>query len=500
MTATGDQAGRRDLARGGLVGLVGSVVSATMGFVLVIVLGQLGDAGAGIVLQAIGVFSIALGISRVGMDSSAIWIIPRVLEDDRSLARSTALFLVACTTAAGVLVASALYGLAWVLHISGIWDEELLHAVWAVAWCLPVASALLTTLAITRGLGGIVPFVAIGNVALPTLRPFLIWLTVVTGLGLVAAAFAWALPALLALMVAVVVMGLQLRRLSDGASFRGLPPARRSEIGRYAAPRMLSASLEQLLLWLDVVIVGALAGAAAAGVYGTAGRFISVALIIDTAIRIVVSPAFSRLIHTGKRTELESLFRTATVWLVLFSAPITIMLVTFAPLALSIVGPEFVAGASTVAVLGVGALVTLLAGNIHSVLLMSGRSGLAAANKAIVVALNIALLLVLVPMWGIIGAATAWAVCMLLDALLAWLEVRYVVGFRLNLMSGLYPLVGVLLTVGIPALVSRQLFGTTWLGLAAGLAVGGGLFALWCRLDRHRLHLNDLGSLAARRP
>lgn len=479
--------------------MVGSIVSAGMGFVLVIVLGQLGDAGAGIVLQAIGVFSIALGVSRAGMDSAAIWITPRVLEDDHARVRPTAIFLVGCASGAGAIVAALLYGIAAILYATGVWDNELLHSVWAVAWSLPVTATLLTTLAITRGLGGVIPFVALGNIALPTLRPLLVWFTVVTATGLVAAALAWAIPAVLVLVAAIIVMAVQIRRLAAPRGPRLLPVARRAEIGRYAAPRVMSASLEQLLLWLDVIIVGALAGAAAAGVYGTAGRFISVALIIDTAIRIVVSPAFSRLIHTGRRDELQSLFRTATVWLVLFSSPITIMLVAFAPLALSIVGPEFVAGESTVAVLGVGGLVTLLAGNIHSVLLMSGRSGWAAANKAVVVALNILLLFVFVPQWGIVGAATAWAICMFLDALLAWLEVRYLVGIRLSLLSGIYPLVGAFLTVGIPALTARHLLGTTWLALAVGLAIGAVLFALWCAVDRRRLHLSDLGGLVSRR-
>ena len=262
---------------------------------------------------------------------------------------------------------------------------------------------------------------------------------------------------------------------------------------------MLSSSLEQLLLWLDVVLVGAIAGAADAGVYGTASRFVAAALIVDTAIRLVVSPEFSRLLHVRAHSELRSIYSTATRWLVLFSSPIILTLVIFAPLVLSLVGEEFVRGASAIVILGIGALVTLLAGNIHSVLLMSGRSGWAAFNKAVVVALNIGLIWWWVPLWGINGAAAAWAVCMMVDALLAWAEIRILVGIKIGLVDGMYPLFIALVTVGIPAIAIRLWWGPTWPALFVAIAVGGVLFLLWCRLDRERLHFRDLRGLAARR-
>ena len=145
--------------------------------------------------------------------------------------------------------------------------------------------------------------------------------------------------------------------------------------------------------------------------------------------------------------------------------------------------------------LSAGAIVTFLAGNIHSVLLMSGRSGLAALNKAIAVAVDVALLLLLVPHWGITGAAVAWAAACLLDAALATVEVRFVLGLPLSSASGLRPLLAALVTVGAPALAARLVLGPTWAGLAVAAATGGVLLLVWGRADARRLRLDAFGAL-----
>ena len=58
------------------------------------------------------------------------------------------------------------------------------------------------------------------------------------------------------------------------------------EIRRYAVGRTISTGLGQEYFYLDVVLVGVLAGSAAAGVYGGAVRFVAAGLIAEVAIRV----------------------------------------------------------------------------------------------------------------------------------------------------------------------------------------------------------------------
>jgi O-antigen/teichoic acid export membrane protein len=488
---------RRELARGSALSFVGSAASAVLGLVLIVVLGRaLGDAGSGVVLQAIGTFTITLGVARFGMDSTAIWVLPRMLDEDRSAIRPAASFLLILSAVAGIACAAVLLVGASIADAVSPGDP-VAAALGSIAWYLPVASVLLTALSATRAMGKVTAYVLVGNITLPLLRPIAIVAGVGMGAGAVGATVAWALPLLPCVLAAVLIVGIQARRLgtrSQPAFLRSGSPGR---IVRYAVPRVLSSSLEQLLIWAAVIVVGMLAGPAAAGVYGAASRFVAAGMIVDTALRVVVSPMFSVLLNRQDKHELEDIYRTATVWLVLFSAPVYLLLAVFSPVALSLLGESFSDGEPVLVIMCVGAMITFLAGNIHSVLLMSGRSGLAALNKAVAVSANIGLLFVLVPPWGIAGAALAWAFACALDALLATLQVRFVLQLRVSPLPGMYPLLAAFLSVGVPALAARLLLGATWLGLIVACAAGAALFLGWCRLDRRRLKLSDLSRRAA---
>lgn len=490
---------RAALARGGSLSLVGAVVSAAMGLVLVVVLGRLlGDAGTGIVLQAVAVFTIALAVARLGTDSAALWLLPRLADERPEALRRAAAMLIGAAGAGGAICALALSITAWAAAGGSNATAALPEGVLATAWALPTAAMLATSLAATRALGGVAPHALVGGVAVPTLRPAAVAAAVVLGAGATVAAFAWTLPTLVGLAAAAVLLLRLLRAHAPRGATAAAEPGMARAIARYAGPRAASELLSQTLLWVDVLIVGAMAGPAAAGAYGAAARLSSATLMVDSALRVVVAPAFSRLHHRGDVRGLVNVAHTATCWLVLFSTPVALVLALFAPLALSLLGPSFSDGATALAILGVGAIITFLAGNIHSVLLMSGRSGLAAANKVAAVVTDVALLFLLVPLWGIAGAAVAWAAACLLDAGLAFWQVRRVLHVPVRFATALYPLAVALCAVGVPAVVARLTLGATWAGLAVALAAGGVALLVWVRADATRLGMRSRPTAAGR--
>lgn len=491
-----DAEDRRELGAGSVISFGGAVFSAVAGFVLVIVLGRaLGDSGAGVVFQIIAVFNIALAFGRASMDSAAVWLLPQLkLERSRSLPRA----------AWGMVAVSGLAGLAGALAVI-VWSASTHRSdaaeLLAVILALPLAAMLMTALATTRALGGVIPFSVIGNVLLPGLRPLLVLGAVLLGWGVFGASVAWAIPLIPALLLALIVLIAQLRKYRSSFSgpqeFMPSPvSATTASIPRrvtgYAAPRVLSSIFEQVLVWGGVLMVGALASAGDAGVYAAAASFVGAGMIIDTALRVVIAPMFSRLQHARDMERLGSVFRTATIWLVLFSAPIFLLLAVFAPVVLGITGAEFVRGGDVLAAMSLGMLVVLLAGNIQSMLLMGGRSGLAAFNKFIAVVVYLGLIPLLLPSLGIVGAAWAWVAATIVDATLATLQVRFVQGIRLPHGAGLRPLLVGILTVGLPAVLIRLWLGPTWAGLIVAAVAGGAIFLTWCAFHRVTLELTAL--------
>lgn len=484
----------RGFARTGGISFAGAAISALMGFVFTVVVARsLGEYGAGVVLQSIAVFSITLGVVKCGMDSVTVWLMPRLLVSDPERIRSSLLFALLVATGGGVVGGVALTLSAPV--IAGH-DPALVTAFQLLAWFVAPGAVMMVALAATRGLGGILPYVLVGSIAVPVSRPLL-----VLGVGLIGgtasmAVSAWGIPLTLGMIAALVVLGREVRALEQGMGSRRWWPDRTQvlDMVRFSLPRTVSVGLEQSLVWLQVVLVGVIAGTAASGVYGGAARLVAAGLIADTAIRVVVSPRFSHFLHQQDLAQAQNLYRVATVWLLLLSTPIFLTLGVFAPTVLGWLGPGFVAGSAALAVLAVGSVLTMAAGNIHSVLLMSGRSGWAAGNKVVALVLNIGLNLLLVPWIGIVGAAVAWSLAIMVDAILAAIEVRLLVGMRPELRAAAYAIAVPVLTVGIPAALFAAVIGRDRFGaLLLTVVIGGVALLGWCVLDRRRLHLDLRG-------
>lgn len=477
---------------------MGSVFSGLMGFVLTFVLARLlGGGGAGVVLQVMAVFMIGLSLSRVGLDTALVWYLPRSVDEDQHDLRPILTVAVIFAGLAGLVVAAAV----WVVAPLFAPEPELRTALRTTAPLIPVASMFLVALAGTRAIGGIKPYIVIGSIIVPVARPILLIVAVSITASTTLASLVWSAPYALGLVLALGVLLHQVGRHErrGGRRGRGLP--RRGQLREllgFAAPRVASTAMEQTVVWLDVLLVGAIAGAAAAGVYGSAARFLSAALLIDTALRTVVSPAFSRLLWRRDLDRLRTLFTRTTTWLVLLSSPISVMLFAFAPLILGWLGPEFVEGSSVMRILAVGICITLGAGNVHSLLLMSGRSNWAALNKAVVLVVNVCGNLIFIPVAGIEAAAVVWSTTMAIDAVMATVEVRRFE--RISARAGSVALAYVI-GIGPLALVAAAsifLLGQSIVGLVVTCVVGAAAYGSVVYAARRHLHLDELASI--RRP
>lgn len=492
----------RTLAAASGASFVGAVFSAVSGMLFIVVLGRvLGTTGAGVVLQAIGVFTIALGVAKLGLDTTAVWLLPRTRGDDPAVIRGVVRGLAGVGFVTGVLVAVAV-AVAVPILLPTEGSAEVVHAVQAMAWFLPASVVTTVGLAATRGLGGIGPYTVIGNIVVPGLRPVLSLALGALGGGILAVATAWAAVLAAAAVPVAYVLFRQIRGIEVGERVQRPRPLDRPLVvraARFSLPRALSSGIELAQQWLDVVVVGALAGPAAAGIYGAATRFIGAGMVPSTSMRLVVAPQFSSALHRGDRGQAQGVYRRTASWVVLLSTPIYVLLSLYGGTVLSVLGPGFAVGAPLLAVLSVGATVFFMTGNVQSVLLMSGRSGWVAANKAIVLVVLVVGLLALVPRVGVIGAAVAWSLATSVDALLASLQVSSRVGIRLEPRSILLALA----VAGVPFLLTggglRLWLGDTAPALILG-AMGGTLLLLpVCWWARRPLELEGVFRLLRRR-
>ena len=423
------------MARGGSLSLVGTIVNSLLGFVVVVVItrGQ-GARGAGILFEAIALFTILSNTAELGADTGLVRMIPRHRATDRSQdvprTLSVAIWPVLLASTA---IAAAVFVFAPQLarvFIHGANRELGEQDIRLLAPFLPAGTAITVVLAGTRGFGTMVPYVTVYNLAVPVLRPVLVGLALLAGLGTAAVAVAWAAPLAAGFLASIVILGFMVRRMERSAGFRDLAPPRSagalaSEFWRFSAPRGLAGFFQITMVWVGILMVGALGTTRDAGIFAAVTRYVMVGTFAIAAVGLAIGPQISDLMARNSHDRAESVFQTATWWLMAISWPLYLALAVFAPLLLRVFGREFVSGDTALLILAFGMLVYIGTGNNKIVLLMGGKSGWNLAISATVLVTNLVLNILLIPHLGVNGAAWSFTASIVLDNVATTLVVLF---------------------------------------------------------------------------
>jgi O-antigen/teichoic acid export membrane protein len=488
--------------RKGTATFVGSVVAAASGFALAVIVGRgLGAAGAGVFFSIVALFTIASTVLKLGTDTAQLWRLPRLLGEGRvGELWPTVLLAAVSSTVVSVVAALGLVAFADVAAqrlSDGAPSLDARGQVWWAAVALVFMAPMSILVAATRGLGLVKPFVLVQNIGLSLIRLIAVAAVLAAGAGGVAVMAAWSVPVLLAFAVAAILLACEVRRVLRTVPPRA--PARpirelAAELRRFAAPRGVTASIEVVLVAVNTLVVGLLHGPAAAGAFGALSRFVTSGALAEQAVRILVAPRFSALLAAGELRSTARLYSVTTPWIALVSWPIFVTLAAGAPATLSVFGPGFEAGAGALAVLAVAMCISQLAGNVQTILLMSGRSDLQLLNKVTAVVALFAFDAVLIPRWGLMGAAIAWSISILTDTTMAVAEVRWVVGVGLR-----SPVLGKLVLAAtaafaIPTVLLVRVYDGGLAGLTAALVLGAVAYLPLLWTWRGQLHLTALAS------
>jgi O-antigen/teichoic acid export membrane protein len=213
----------------------------------------------------------------------------------------------------------------------------------------------------------------------------------------------------------VFVIGLQawrFRRALGPIVLSARPVYERRTWIRAALPMLLVSGCVVILQQADIVMVGAILGDRAAGVYGAAAKTASLVGLILISVNAIGAPMFSVLFAQDRHKDLQRLVSAITAWAFWPSCLLSIILAACAPLVLTAFGPGFASAEWQLRVLLVGQIVNAAAGSVGWLMLLSGRQNVAARVYGWVALIHVVLLAVLTPVFGTVGAAAATTLTM----------------------------------------------------------------------------------------
>ena len=431
---TADTADLVGVARQFSATMVGSIVSVAFGFLLpLIVVRGIGAEGAGVFFVTLGIFAVLLGVLKLGADLGAMRMIAHYLAFDepeavRVIIRAGILpvALLSAAAAAAVFAVAPELGPSLARNAPRAEVTSLLRAVIVF---LPFATVSAVVVAATRGFGTMRPFIVteqIGTLLLAALGVGVV--VVISPTAIWPLGIALAAPLVLGLLYASFALRKLVARLprkphsSPGVIWR--------DFWRFSFVRALASVAQILVRWLDVLLVGALVSARDAGIYAAVSRFILVGTLTQRAIIRVLGPRFSALFAVDDHRGALTLYQASTAWIVSLSFPFYLLVSAFASVVVLIFGREFESGATPLAILSLAMLVNIATGPATTILLMAGKTSWNLANSYGSLALNAGLNIILIPAFGITGAAVAWSVSILFQNLLPTWQIFH--AFRLH--------------------------------------------------------------------
>ncbi|MFL5791372.1 MAG: polysaccharide biosynthesis C-terminal domain-containing protein [Actinomycetota bacterium] len=185
---------------------------------------------------------------------------------------------------------------------------------------------------------------------------------------------------------------------------------------KYGGPRAPAALLSQGLFWIDYFVaasvgLGTSVTEAELGVYAACVRVALAMVLFLTAVSYVFSPFVADLHARGETQKLDTLFKSITRWTVAGTVPLLLlMLLAPAEILRLFGGSDFTSGTTALRILVIGQAINVSVGAAGFVLIMAGRTGWDLTVYGVSALLDLILSLILVPKFGINGAAAAQAI------------------------------------------------------------------------------------------
>jgi O-antigen/teichoic acid export membrane protein len=192
-----------------------------------------------------------------------------------------------------------------------------------------------------------------------------------------------------------------------------------TQLFKLSLPMLLSNSLFLILNWTDIIMLGLFKGEAEVGVYNIALKIAVLNAIILVGVNSIAMPKYAELFAKKEMNKLKIFVKQTTILVILLSLPIFLFILVFPEFLLGLFGNEFLIGTQALLILTIGQAFSAFSSSSVSLLNMTGKE-ISARNILIIsVIFNMILNYVLIPIYGINGAAMATSTSTILWNVLA---------------------------------------------------------------------------------
>lgn len=399
----------KSIGKGSSIIIVGIIITNIIGIVNQILLGRfLGSYYYGIFNLALSIMLTLAVLPNFGLGPGLTQFIPHNLKKKKNAeVKEATSFAIKLTIIIGILVSLPLFFLSDYISIVLFHDMNLSIVIKAVAITLTFWSLHNTTGALMQAFKKPEYYVYIENICFPIIQVIIFLLIYYLGFGL--------MGAILGVMASSVFSSLAYvylfkTKLCKSKSFIGkrkkLNKKIRKELISISYPLFLAGFTYLFMQYTDKIIIGLYMTPTDVGVYSAALIIASAILFIYTAFSFNFRPIIAEYFALNDFESMKQIYITITKWIFFITLPLLIYIIIFSKNILQLIyGNSYVYGYLALSILSIGISMNGLTGLSGETLISIRESKLNLYSEITGASTNIILNIILIPFFGILGAA-----------------------------------------------------------------------------------------------
>jgi O-antigen/teichoic acid export membrane protein len=396
----------KKVARGAGTSLVGSSVGKGLFFLSQIIIARiLGVEAFGLYALGFATVKICEIFARLGLHKGGMRFISIYKDDSPAKLKGVLASAMGITFLNGILVGGILYISSDVIAQHVFRKIELSNYLQLFACGIPFIATMTVVSFLFQGFHTMKYTVYTREFIQPMTNILLIAIFYYAGFRLEGIIYAFILSHLLALIAGLLYLK---RIFPQSFDKKTKPEFELRNIISYSTPLLFVGFLEYFLSWTDTLMLGSLSTIKDVGIYRAASQVPFVMTFFLIAISSIYAPIAANLFHKKEMSRFANMFKTTTRWISYAVIPIFVFILFSAKEIMMLFGKGYAeTGYIIIIILSFGQLVNCVTGSVGYTLTMTGKQGIALIFSITLLAVNIVLNLLLIPKYGVLGAAIA---------------------------------------------------------------------------------------------
>ncbi len=252
------------------------------------------------------------------------------------------------------------------------------------------------------------------------------------------------------IFAAVIAFGIINKKLIKLTKIKEYDSSMLKKVLFYFWPLLLTNIMVPLMSWTDTLFLGYFKNPHEVGLYNAAVQMGGLLVIVLTGFNSILLPLMAEAYAKRDMHEMRRIYYAATRWILLITLPILLIFVFFAQTILALTfGGDFGGASRVFIILSCGFFATTFLGVSNGILYSIEKTKVVLANTVLVFILSIVLNIVLIPRYGMIGAALGTAFASIFINSLRALQVKKILHIHpININLAKPVLAGVIAIIG----------------------------------------------------